>query len=187
MPSRRKLCLALPLWNVKFVCLFSGVDSSTLTLIHLLLINFLMNSIIRPCIPKFSSCSNDLFLLILSYAFSMLKKDQLFFYCYFWYCIYCAFFLRQKCLSSIFSSRYQDSLLFIILLCILQSILVRATGLLILTSFEFQKKIILTTKLQYQESIEEAYNCLTRNMLQTVENTIPKTCTGMKKRPTVIW
>ena len=49
------------------------------------------------------------------------------------------------------------------------------------------EKSIITTKVQDEESIEEAYSCLTRNILEAAENTIPKTFLRMKKIPPVSW
>ena len=52
---------------------------------------------------------------------------------------------------------------------------------------QFQKKSIIITKIHDQESIEKAYSCLTRNILQAAENTILKTTLGIKKRSPVAW
>ena len=50
---------------------------------------------------------------------------------------------------------------------------------------QYQIKSIITTKVQDHESIEEAYSCLTKSILQAAKNTITKTSLGIKKRPPV--
>ena len=45
----------------------------------------------------------------------------------------------------------------------------------------------ITTKIKHQESIEDVYNCLTRNILHAVENTVSKTTLETKKIPPVAW
>ena len=49
-------------------------------------------------------------------------------------------------------------------------------------------KSTIPEKKQNQESIEEAYGCLTKNILQAAENTIPKTTLRTKERsPLACW
>ena len=51
----------------------------------------------------------------------------------------------------------------------------------------FRKKNI-TTKVQDQETVEEVCSCLTKNILQAAENTIPKTTLRTKERsPLACW
>ena len=78
---------------------FCDVDPPTLILIHLLLINFLRNSIIRLCISRFSSCSNVLNRLYVKrrlQLFSPFFKYSKDFCCNFWYCIYRSFIFEVK-------------------------------------------------------------------------------------------
>ena len=52
---------------------------------------------------------------------------------------------------------------------------------------QFQKESTITTKVQNQNTIEEAHRCLVKTMLQAAEKTIPKTSSETKRRPTVVW
>ena len=119
--TRKRVTLStLPCGISKSACLFCGKDPCTLTLIHLSPISSLMNSIILPCIPMFSSCLSVFSLCCHCHMLSLYQRRLL---------LFC--FLKSNCLSSIFFSfsRYQTSLFFVILLNILQSMFVRATGL----------------------------------------------------------
>ena len=131
----------LPCGIFKSICLLCEMDPPTLILIHLS-ISSLITSIIIFYIPMFSRCSSVFSLLTLSYAFTISKRLLLFslfswIHREFFFVIYdIAFivllcFLKPNCLSSIFLSFswFQTSLLFIILLNILQSMFVRTTGL----------------------------------------------------------
>ena len=70
--TRKKVTLSSPPSGIpKPVYLLSEINFSTLILIHLSPICSLMNSIILPCIPMFSSCSS---VFSLSYAFLISKK-----------------------------------------------------------------------------------------------------------------
>ena len=102
--TRRRVALSTPPCGTpKSVYLFCEMDPPTLTLIHLLEENY--------CCFLFSPESIKNFFYIASIVFLC--------------------FLKPNCLSSIFFSlsRYQTSLLIVILSNILQSIFVRATGL----------------------------------------------------------
>ena len=50
---------------------------------------------------------------------------------------------------------------------------------------QFQKKSKITTKVQNQNTIEEAHSCLVKTILQATEKTIPKTSSETKRRPTL--
>ena len=52
---------------------------------------------------------------------------------------------------------------------------------------QFQKERTITTKVQDQNTIEEAYKCLNKNILQAAEKTIPKTSSETKRIPYVAW
>ena len=52
---------------------------------------------------------------------------------------------------------------------------------------QFQKKSAITTKVENQNTIEEAHICLVKNILQAVEKIIPKSSSETKRRPTVAW
>ena len=133
--TRKRVTLStLPCGIPKSVCLLCEMYPSTLTLIHLLPISSQVNCIILPCIPMFSRSLSVFSLLTLSYAFWTSKKiavvssfllnpsrvfdiTSIVLFC----------FLKSNCLSFIlfYFSRYQTSLLFVILLNILQNVFVR--------------------------------------------------------------
>ena len=52
---------------------------------------------------------------------------------------------------------------------------------------QFQKESKVTTKMQDQNTIEEAHSCLVKTILQAAEKTIPKNSPGTKKRPPEAW
>ena len=69
-PNRKSIMLSIcPCGIPRYVCLLCEINPSTLNLIYLSLMSFLINSIILPCIPMFSSCSCVFSLLTLSEAF----------------------------------------------------------------------------------------------------------------------
>ena len=52
---------------------------------------------------------------------------------------------------------------------------------------QFHEESIITTKVQNQNTIQEAQSCLVKTILQAAEKTIPKTSSETKRRPTVPW
>ena len=65
--TRKRVMLSIPPCQIsRSVCLLCETDPHTFTLIHLSLISYVMNSIILPCIPMFSSSSNVISLFTLS-------------------------------------------------------------------------------------------------------------------------
>ena len=52
---------------------------------------------------------------------------------------------------------------------------------------QFQKEGTITTKVQYQSTIEEAHSRLVETILQAAEKSIPKTSSETKRRPYVAW
>ena len=100
------------------VCLFCEMYPLTLTLIHLSPISSLMNYIIFPSIPMFSSCYSVFSLLNLSYAFSISKKiiavfffflnpSRIFVVIFDIASIVLPCFLKSNCLSTIFLLPFQ--------------------------------------------------------------------------------
>ena len=48
---------------------------------------------------------------------------------------------------------------------------------------QFQKESTIITKVQNQNTIEEAHSCLVKTILQAAQKTIPKTPSETKRRP----
>ena len=105
---RKRVTLITPPCDTsKSVCLFCEMGPHTLTLIHLSPISSLMNSVILCFIVVQVS-----FLCWLCHAlspyqrrlllFSIFSWIHLIFFCYFWYCDYCASLFRKASLSFIY-------------------------------------------------------------------------------------
>ena len=52
---------------------------------------------------------------------------------------------------------------------------------------QYQLDSIMEVEVEDQNTIEEAYSSLIQKILYAAENNIPKTTTGIERRPTVLW